>query len=515
MYFLGYAANGFSGEIVRVQVDIRRGIPGVDIVGLPDSAVKEARERVRVSIRNSGFIFPQDRILINLSPADLRKEGSSFDLSIAMAILTASGQVINQEIDIEKSDVMVLGELDLAGTVRPVRGVLHAVLSGLSNGISRYIVPKQNMDEACLAKGARVNGVNTLAETVDIIGKSWKNVDTHLKAAGEQQTACMSLWENIRELRGQPVLRRALEIGACGRHHMFFFGPPGSGKTMAAHCLPSLLPPLSEADSLDVARIYSLAGSLGVSRKYQTSPPFRMPHHSASEEGIIGGGKPVLPGEVSLAHKGVLFLDEVTEFRKNMLQCLREPLESGKVEIARAESRTWFPADFQLVMAANPCPCGNLGRGNGICICSKQELYRYWNKLGGALLDRIDIRVPVTPIVAGELFSNSFEDSHTIRERIISAKQIQKNRFRCQSFQSNAGIPSGKLFDYCFLDTDSQLTVKKVAQKLCFSSRAIHSAIRVARTIADLAESESIKKEHLLEAVQHRRYGDTNYYWRT
>ena len=509
MIITSYVSEGFNGKIVQVEVDLRRGIPGVNIVGLPDGAVKEARERVRVSIRNSGFNFPDERILINLAPAGIKKEGASFDLPIAIAVLYASKQVLS----INKDKIMILGELLLSGIVRPVNGVLPAVAAGINSGIKVFFVPKENIKEAESLNQGNIYGIGSLKEASEtlyllthgrFLSKRIKQVET---------TDTVATAGDFSEIRGHSILKRALEVGGAGRHHILLFGPPGSGKTMSAKRFATILPDLKPEDSITVTKIHSIYGILPENGGLVTKTPFRSPHHSATREGLIGGGKILKPGEVSLAHKGVLFLDEAPEFKQVVLTDLREPLENGDVNIARAGTNCWFPSDFQLILTANPCPCGNLGRDEAVCLCSKSELRKYWKKLGGPLLDRIDIRIPVHPVPAEEILNDTGESSSEIRNRVKYAVEIQEKRYSDQSFSRNSKIPAGLLPEYCRLDKKLTSVFTEVIKKLSLSSRAVHSVLKLSRTIADLENREMISKEHLFEAVQHRRYGDSDFFW--
>lgn len=510
MAVFSYASAGFDGTIISIEVDLRRGIPGIDIVGLPDVAVRESRERIRIAVKRSGFDFPRDRMLVNMAPAGVKKEGASHDLSIAAEILFASGSLDRPE----GKNLMILGELMLGGEIRPVNGVLSAVASARSKGIETFILPRANIREASVLDGASLYGIGHLKDLPDIVNliRSGANPENSCSFDDNDSNTGDSV-PDFADIMGQPVLRRSMEICAAGMHNILLFGPPGSGKTMASIRLPGILPALSREESLEVTRIWSQAGKLPEDIPLIRERPFRMPHHSASREGIVGGGSEILPGEVSLAHRGVLFLDETPEFGSSLLQGMREPLENGKISIARAGNSYWYPADFQLVMAANPCPCGNLGKESSACVCSVNEIHRYWKKIGGALLDRIDMRVPVKPVDPEYLLTGESESSEEIRKRVTKAVSLQEERFRNEKFKRNSRIPAGKIKNYCALDGETKALFTETVSRLSLSSRACHSVLKIARTIADLNESENIGRDHFLEAVYYRRYGDRDIFW--
>ncbi len=524
MSVLSYIPFGAEGIIVRVEADIRRGIPGTDITGLAEGAVREARERVRAAYRNSGLRYPEDRVLVNLAPAGIRKEGAALDLPIAISILAASGAVPKIE------GLMALGELELSGRIRPVRGALAAVAAGDAVGIKGYIVPLDNRVEALSLAPDRVAAVGSLAEAVHVL-EHWSRdgcfpVSEEDDAMAEAETGAGFIQreseaagafgskyivkDDFRDYHGQYRYKRALEIAAAGGHNLLVFGPPGSGKTALARLFPSLLPELSPEEAVQTTKLHSLAGTLGLSVGLIRRPPFRSPHHSASVEGILGGGRVPRPGEISLAHNGVLFLDEAAEFRADILRALREPLEDRLITIARAEGSIRFPADFQLILAVNPCPCGRLGLTRGACLCSAEEVARHWRRLGAALLDRVELRVPLRPEPISR--SSSEEESGAdIAKRVAKAIRRQEERYRGLFVRRNAGLTPALLETFCPLDRQGTSVMDETVSRLGLSRRARGAVLKVALTIADLADDKRLRTDYILEALQHRRYGDDPY----
>ena len=567
MTIMSFASFGYEGEIIKVEADLRRGLPIVDIVGLPGSAVKEARERMRAAIGNSDLPFPQERILINLSPADQKKEGSGFDLPIALAVLQA-GCALDMP-------VMVIGELELSGRVRPVRGVLGALISGAAAGIEYFIVPKENEAEARIQQGVRIYGVETLREALECL----YTIEAELRTAKDRESntdgkdgglpaqntiehtgnsiSTAASWSEpsqadaaantgtggfFEEVYGQSELVRALHIAAAGGHSVLAYGPPGCGKTLSMQRFSSLLPDLDPKTAEEVTHIYSIAGLLPNVPGHDVRikrPPFRMPHPNASLEGMIGGAGKCMPGEISLAHGGTLFVDEAVQFKQTVLQTLRAPLETGTVTLSRAGRASTFPARFQLLMALNSCPCGNLGADGKVCTCMPAVVEQYWKKLTAPLIDRIDLRIPVFPPQSYELPEKPCYNTADLRKRIAAADTMQRERYAAylreglnsraaversvhkktdsviptytaqsaaQLSYKNVHLTPSALSALCPLTGEAERIFTHNAEKRELSGRGSHAVLKIARTIADLAHEDIIAAAHIEEAIRLREW---------
>lgn len=496
------ATYGIDAYIVEVETHCEKQVPAFTIVGLPDNAVKESRERVLAAIKNSGFEFPRTRLTINMAPADIRKEGSAFDLPIAIGILASEGGAVKTSL---LEDTVFLGELALDGMLRPVKGGLPIAVEAKSKGIKRIILPKESVNEASIVSGIDVYGLENLAEVVHFLNREVEFPVVHNdinKLFGEVNIYHL----DFSDVRGQENVKRSLEVAAAGGHNLLMIGSPGSGKSMLAKRIPTILPPLEFEEALDTTKIHSVAGILPAEKAIITERPFRSPHHTVSDAALIGGGSFPRPGEVSFAHHGVLFLDELPEFKKNVLEVLRQPLEDGRVTISRSKLSLNFPANFMLVAAMNPCPCGYYTDPNKQCTCNPVMIQKYMAKISGPLLDRIDIHVEVLPVKYKELSAEAGGESSTaVRDRVSRAREIQKRRFAgMPSIFKNADMKTGEVRKFCKIDDASSELLKIAMTKHGLSARAYDRILKVSRTIADLEGAEKIQAAHVSEAIQYR-----------